>query len=100
MGLTLSPVNEVSPEGLPILFIKDLPPASSVSLEVERPEVYYGEISSEYVFVNTKHREFDYPLGDTSAFTEYEGTGGGACQLIPPEAAHERSLRLYRRPAH
>ena len=76
MGLTLSPVNEVSPEGLPILFIKDLPPSSSVSLEIERPEVYYGEISSEYVFVNTRHREFDYPLGDTSAFTVYEGTGG------------------------
>src|SRR5437667_345789 len=32
MGLTLGPVNEVTEEGLPVLFIKDLPPASSVSL--------------------------------------------------------------------
>src|SRR2546430_274852 len=28
MGLTLGPVNQVTPEGLPVLFIKDLPPAS------------------------------------------------------------------------
>src|SRR6266480_2053962 len=27
MGLTLGPVNQVTPEGLPVLFIKDLPPA-------------------------------------------------------------------------
>ena len=76
MGLTLSPVNEVSPEGLPVLFIKDLPPVSTVSLGVKRPEVYYGELASDYVFVNTQQREFDYPLGDSSAFTTYRGTGG------------------------
>src|SRR5436309_566290 len=28
MGLTLGPVNEVTEEGLPVLFVKDLPPAS------------------------------------------------------------------------
>src|SRR5205807_2175786 len=36
MGLTLGPVNEVTEEGLPVLFIKDLPPASAVSLAVKR----------------------------------------------------------------
>ncbi|MFQ6045745.1 MAG: UPF0182 family protein, partial [Gemmatimonadales bacterium] len=76
MGLTLGPVNQVSPEGLPVLFVKDLPPASSVSLEIQRPAIYYGELSSSYVFVNTRQPEFDYPLGDTSAFAVYEGTGG------------------------
>lgn len=76
MGLTLSPVNQVSQEGLPVLFIKDLPPISNVSLEVNRPQIYYGELSNDYVFVNTGRREFDYPLGDSSAFTSYDGTGG------------------------
>lgn len=76
MGLTLAPVNQVTVEGLPVLFIKDLPPVSSVSLGVDRPQIYYGELSNDYVFVNTGRREFDYPLGDTSAFTSYEGTGG------------------------
>jgi uncharacterized membrane protein (UPF0182 family) len=76
MGLTLSPVNQVSPEGLPVLFVKDLPPRSTGSLGVKRPGLYYGELSNEYVFVNTQQREFDYPLGDSSAFATYQGTGG------------------------
>jgi uncharacterized membrane protein (UPF0182 family) len=42
MGLTLSPVNQVTVEGLPVLFIKDLPPVSTVSLKITRPQIYYG----------------------------------------------------------
>jgi hypothetical protein len=76
MGLTLSPVNQVTQQGLPVLFIKDLPPASTVSLHVTRPGIYFGELSSDYVFVNTRQREFDYSTGDESAFTTYAGTGG------------------------
>jgi uncharacterized membrane protein (UPF0182 family) len=76
MGLTLGPVNQVSLEGLPVLFVKDLPPVSNVSLRVDRPGIYYGELSNDYVFINTGRREFDYPLADSSAFTEYAGAGG------------------------
>ncbi len=76
MGLTLSPVNEVTNEGLPVLFVKDLPPASSVSLKVTRPQIYYGEISDSWVFANTKQREFDYPSGDENVYTSYTGEGG------------------------
>ncbi|TFG51437.1 MAG: UPF0182 family protein, partial [Gemmatimonadales bacterium] len=43
MGLTLSPVNQVTVEGLPVLFIRDLPPVSDVSLKVTRPQIYFGE---------------------------------------------------------
>src|SRR6266481_4309922 len=64
MGLTLGPVNQVTPEGLPVLFIKDLPPASSVSLRVTRPELYFGELTDSWVFARTHQREFDYPSGD------------------------------------
>jgi len=76
MGLTLSPVNQVSIEGLPVLFVKDLPPVSTVSLKVTRPQVYFGELSNDYAFANTGQPEFDFPLGDSSAFTTYSGTGG------------------------
>ncbi len=75
-GLTLGPVNQVTPEGLPVLFIKDLPPASSVGLEVTRPALYYGELSSDHVFVKTLTEEFDYPQGDDNVFTRYDGKGG------------------------
>jgi uncharacterized membrane protein (UPF0182 family) len=76
MGLALSPVNLVTAEGLPVLFIKDLPPVSNVSLTVSRPGIYFGELSNEYVFVNTRLPEFDYPSGDENATTVYDGTGG------------------------
>jgi len=76
-GLTLGPVNEVTPEGLPVLFIKDLPPVSSIeSLDITRPGIYYGELSNEYVIVNTKSKEFDYPSGDENVFANYQGEGG------------------------
>jgi uncharacterized membrane protein (UPF0182 family) len=76
MGLTLGPVNQVTTEGLPVLFVKDLPPVSSVSIQVTRPEIYYGEITDSWVFANTRQREFDYPSGDDNVYASYEGQGG------------------------
>ena len=75
-GLCLGPVNEFTSEGLPVLFIKDLPPASSVSLKVTRPEIYFGEEGSDYCFVKTRAQEFDYPQGDKDVYTSYQGAGG------------------------
>lgn len=75
-GLAASPVNEVTSEGLPRLFIKDLPPSFEPDLKVVRPEIYYGEKTDEYVLVKTKAREFDYPKGDKNVYTTYQGKGG------------------------
>ncbi|MGE5232023.1 MAG: UPF0182 family protein [Deltaproteobacteria bacterium] len=76
MGLTVGPVNQVTSEGLPVLFVKDLPPVSTVSLKVTRPQIYYGELANEYVVVGTRQREFDHPSGDENVYAEYHGTGG------------------------
>jgi uncharacterized protein len=75
-GLCLGPVNESTPDGLPVLFIKDIPPVSSISLKVTRPEIYYGELSNNFCFVKTAAKEFDYPSGDQNVYTEYQGSGG------------------------
>jgi uncharacterized membrane protein (UPF0182 family) len=75
-GLAVSPVNEVTREGLPRLFVKDVPPSFEPDLKVERPEIYYGEKTEEYVLVKTRTKEFDYPKGDKNVFTIYQGTGG------------------------
>ncbi len=75
-GVAMSPVNEVTPEGMPVFFLKDIPPRSEVGLEVDRPEIYYGELTSDYVLVRTTEEEFDYPLGETNAYSTYEGRGG------------------------
>ena len=76
MGLTLGPVNQVTPEGLPVLFVQDLPPSSTGALRVTRPQIYYGELTDDYVVVRTAQREFDYPAGDANVFSEYAGRGG------------------------
>ena len=76
-GLAAGPVNQVTAEGLPVLFVKDLPPKSDVKeLTVTRPEIYFGELSNDYVYVKTKSKEFDYPKGEENVFTTYEGKGG------------------------
>lgn len=76
-GLTMSPVNVVTAEGLPDLFVKDLPPTSQgIDLDVTQPEIYYGELTDTFVMVNTGAQEFDYPLGDQNVYTDYEGNGG------------------------
>ncbi len=97
MGLTLGPVNQVTEEGLPVLFIKDVPPVSSVSLRVTRPEIYFGELTDSWVFARTRQREFDYPSGDENIFTTYQGSGGvqvGSFWRRLVLAAYLRSLKV------
>ena len=75
-GLTLGPVNQVTTEGLPVLFVRDLPPVASAGFNVEQPSIYFGELSNSYAVVRTKAREFHYPKGEDNVFTTYDGTGG------------------------
>ncbi len=75
-GVTLGPVNQVTTEGLPVLFIRDLPPVSTVDLEVSEPSIYFGELSNSYALVGTTEPEFHYPRGEDNVTTRYEGTGG------------------------
>lgn len=78
-GIAVGPVNTQTEEGLPKLLVKDIPPVSSDPVfEVQRPEIYFGELTSGYAIVKTKQKEFDYPAGDTNVYTTYEGTGGVA----------------------
>jgi uncharacterized membrane protein (UPF0182 family) len=74
-GVVFGPVNQVTPEGLPEFFVKDIPPVSK-TVKITRPEIYYGELANDYVFVNTTARELDYPAGDQNIYTKYEGRGG------------------------
>jgi uncharacterized membrane protein (UPF0182 family) len=75
-GLTLGPVNQVTTEGLPVLFIRDLPPVSTVDLRVTQPSIYFGELTRGYVIVRTRQSEFHYPRGDDNETTYYDGEGG------------------------
>ncbi len=94
-GLTLGPVNQVTAEGLPVLFIRDLPPVSTVDLPVTEPSLYFGELSNEYAIVRTKAREFHYPKGDDNVFSTYEGRGGIALDSLWKKLMFAARFRDY-----
>jgi len=113
-GITLGPVNEVTKEGLPVLFIRDLPPVSAVDLTVTQPAIYYGELPNDHVFVKTKTQEFDYPRGEDNVFTTYSGEGGVTLSNVfrrlmfairfrstdtffSPNLTHQSRVMMYRR---
>ncbi|MFQ6122543.1 MAG: UPF0182 family protein [Dehalococcoidales bacterium] len=73
-GVAMSPTNEVSEEGLPSLWLKDVPPIGMV--EIDQPGIYFGEKTDNYVIVNSRVEEFDYPKGDTNVYTEYTSQSG------------------------
>ncbi len=75
-GLVMSPVNRVTPQGLPNFFIQDIPPVSEVDLDLTESAIYYGEKTDNYIFTGMSTQEFDYPQGSKNAYTDYEGSGG------------------------
>jgi uncharacterized membrane protein (UPF0182 family) len=83
-GITMGPVSRISREGLPEFFIKDIPPVGSTDLKVQRPEIYYGEMSNDYVIVKTKIPEFSYPTPEGgNIYTSYGGAGGVKTGSLP-----------------
>ncbi len=76
-GLVMAEANRITENGLPVLLVQDAPPQiNAPNLKLTRPEIYYGEVVHEPVFVNTAEREFNYPSGAGNAFSKYEGKGG------------------------
>jgi len=76
-GLVLAQVSRITPDGLPVLLIDNAPPeVKTPSLKLTRPELYYGEVTHEPVFVNTAQEEFNYPSGEQNVRSRYEGKGG------------------------
>lgn len=75
-GIVMNPVNEVTSDGRPSFFIQDFPPQSRIAIEVTRPEIYYGELTNDTVYVGSNRQEFSYPSGDENVYTNYAGSGG------------------------
>jgi hypothetical protein len=76
-GVTMNPVNRFTDEGLPELVLYDMPvQSSSDSIRVDRPEIYFGEMTDWHVYVNTNQQEFNYPEGDSGNYSTYEADAG------------------------
>ena len=87
-GVALAEVSKLTPEGLPVFLIENMPPEiKTPSLKIARPQLYFGEITHEPVFVRTAQQEFDYPSGADNVKTRYNGTGGFPVSSFPMRLA-------------
>ncbi|OAF03691.1 hypothetical protein AYJ54_03710 [Bradyrhizobium centrolobii] len=75
-GAVMSPVTQKSGEGLPLFYLRDIPPVAHGGPEVREPRIYYGAESSDYVIVNGTVPEFDHPKGRDNVYASYDGSGG------------------------
>nr|WP_088941189.1 UPF0182 family protein [Bradyrhizobium sp. WSM1253] len=75
-GAVMSPVTRKSAEGLPIFYLRNIPPVADVGPRIDEPRIYFGEQTDDYVVVKSSIPEFDYPKGKENAYAAYGGTGG------------------------
>ncbi len=76
-GLTMNTANGFTPEGMPQFIVSNMPIESRApEIKITRPQIYFGQETNTEVYVKTKQAEFDFPQGEQTIFTSYEGTGG------------------------
>jgi uncharacterized membrane protein (UPF0182 family) len=75
-GVVMSPVTRKSSEGMPIFYLRDIPPVATGGPEIREPRIYYGEETDDYVIVKGDTPEFDYPKGKDNVYASYDGSGG------------------------
>ena len=74
-GLAMSPVGRFTEDGMPEYYIRDMPVQDDLGLDIERPELYFGELTNDFVMVNTDVNEFHYP-GQEDVAIEYQADKG------------------------
>ena len=86
-GVVMSPVTRKNAEGLPLFYLRDIPPVATGGPGIREPRIYYGEETGSYVIVMGSTPEFDYPKGKDNHYAAYDGTGG-----IPAGGIARRTL--------
>ena len=96
-GITLSRVDKVTASGQPDMLIDSIPPVSDIpEIQIDRPEIYFGELTNNYTLIGTDEQEFDYPDGDVNKYAMYEGDAGIKLNFLNRImfAVREQSLKL------
>jgi len=76
-GVVMAEANRITANGQPVFFVQDAPAkVTAHGLQLTRPELYFGEITHEPVFVRTEQPEFNFPSGNGNVHSKYEGKGG------------------------
>jgi len=104
-GLCMTPVNEITEDGKPEWYIKDIPLTYNkgwpyrVSDEEPGPRIYYGEATQYYAIVDPQaedEKEFDYPIaGEQFAKYAYKGKGGVQISSLLRRVLFTLKFRTY-----
>src|SRR5207253_2555793 len=73
-GAVATAVGAVDSAGKPLFAVSDIPPVGEP--KIDQPRIYYGELASDYVIVDTNQPEFDYTTVQGNVTTQFSGTGG------------------------
>lgn len=95
-GATLSRVDKITESGQPDMLIDSIPPQSSVDVKITDPEIYFGEMTNDYILVNTDEDEFDYPDGNSNKYCQYKADLGIKMNLLTRImfSVREKSLKM------
>lgn len=75
-GVAISPVNDVTQNGLPNLIASDTPQVTQPPVPaLKQPQIYFGTMQGT-VIAPSKEAEFDYPSGSSDATSHYQGGDG------------------------
>jgi uncharacterized protein len=75
-GVVMSPVTQKNAEGLPILYLRDIPPVAGGGPAIREPRLYFGQGRERYAIVKGSTPEFDYPKGKDNVYASYDGADG------------------------
>ncbi len=90
-GLALAPANTTNTDGAPEYLVRDVPVEVSenrINLQIDQPQLYYGENLPGYAITNTGRAEVDYTgTAEGQGQSTYEGTGGVKLDSFTRKAA-------------
>ncbi len=77
-GAVANPVNLKNRSGQPVFYLQDIPMVNRMEVDIERPQIYFGEGNMGYSFAPASELiEIDYPVGNTNQLTSYDTSAGG-----------------------
>ena len=98
-GVVMSPVTQKTAEGLPIFYLKDIPPVAAGGPPITEPRIYFGQGAAGYVIVKGGTPEFDYPKGSDNVYAYYDGAGRHPHRRGRREVAVRLVFRRHQHPA-
>ena len=75
-GVVMASGTSKTPEGRPDFLLQQVPVRENTDLDLERPQIYFGEDQGGYGITGASRDELDYQIGNETQLTRYDGADG------------------------